>query len=235
MDTPSINPIHHPEVAAMRLTYNQHLLESELLPDPFAQFEAWFADARATVGNSGSSNGTAGAVGEPNAMNLATASKQGRPSSRMVLLKDFDQHGFVFYTNYGSRKAKELDENPFAALTFYWGQRSVRIEGPVERVSNEESDAYFASRPLGSRIGAWASPQSTPLHNREELDALERDVKAKFETKGESIPRPDFWGGFRVVPDRIEFWAGRASRLHDRIVYARSAPDKEWEVSRLAP
>ncbi|KAJ3140790.1 hypothetical protein HDU90_008095 [Geranomyces variabilis] len=153
----------------------------------------------------------------------------------MVLLKDFDPHGFVFYTNYGSRKAKELDENPFAALTFYWGQRSVRIDGPVERVSKEESDAYLASRPVGSQIGAWASPQSTPLHNREELDMLERDVKAKFKTNGESIPRPDFWGGFRVVPDRIEFWAGRASRLHDRIVYARSAADKEWEVSRLAP
>ncbi|KAJ3162405.1 hypothetical protein HDU86_004885 [Geranomyces michiganensis] len=227
MSNPSNNPIHHPEVAAMRLSYSQHLLETELQADPFAQFEAWFSDARA-----------GGAVGEPNAMNLATASKAGRPSSRMVLLKDFDPHGFVFYTNYGSRKAKELDENPFAALTFYWGQRSVRIEGAVERVSVEESDAYYASRPLGSRLGAWASPQSTVLHGgREELEALERNVKTRFASSGENVPRPRFWGGYRCVPDRIEFWAGRESRLHDRIVYSRPASGlgKDWEISRLAP
>ncbi|KAJ3022535.1 hypothetical protein HKX48_005952 [Thoreauomyces humboldtii] len=220
-------PISRPDVADMRLTYDQHQLLERDVGDPFHQFEEWFQDAK--------SPDNATAMPEANAMNLATSSRAGRPSSRMVLLKDYDPRGFVFYTNYESRKGRELQDNPWAALTFWWGQRSVRVEGRVERTTAEESDAYYASRPRPSRIGAWTSPQSTALEGgRAELEALEANVEARFQGQ-DDIPRPPFWGGFRVIPDRIEFWAGRPSRLHDRITFHRTADGAPWNVCRLAP
>ncbi|KAI8816998.1 pyridoxamine 5'-phosphate oxidase [Fimicolochytrium jonesii] len=210
----------------MRITYNQHtLLDTQILPSPFSQFESWFNDAKRDALTTSV---------EPNAMNLATSTRDGRPSSRMVLLKDYDEDGFVFFTNYESRKGRELSENPWAALNFWWGQRSVRVEGRAEKVDAAESDEYYNSRPRGSRIGAWTSPQSCALQGREELESLEREVEKRFEGV-EEIPRPPFWGGFRVVPERIEFWQGRPSRLHDRIEFRRTEGGKRWKMARLAP
>ena len=168
----------------------------------------------------------------PHAVALATATHSGHPSVRMVLLKGFDAHGFVFYTNYRSRKGRELLENPRAALCILWSQleRQVRIEGEVEKVTAAESDEYFATRPLGSRIGAWASPQSQPLQNRAWLELRWQELSAQY---GESPPRPPHWGGYRLRPDYIEYWQGRSSRLHDRITYSRLA--NTWEIVRLAP
>ena len=188
--------------------------------DPIAQFRAWFADAEAT------------GMKNVNAMTLATATRDGVPSARMVLLKGVDARGFVFYTNYESRKSIELDANPRAALLFYWLalDRQVRVEGAIERVSAEESDAYFASRPLDSRIGAIASPQSRVIASREELEARVEDVRT---TLGDDPPRPSTWGGYRVIPETIELWQGQPNRLHDRVRYAREGG--AWRRERLAP
>jgi pyridoxamine 5'-phosphate oxidase len=196
---------------------------ADLDPDPIAQFRAWRADAR-----------SAGIV-EPGAMTLATTGADGRPSARMVLLRALDDRGFGFFTNLESRKGRELAANPAAALVFHWPElgRQVRVEGVTERIADEEARAYFASRPPGSRIGAWASPQSRPVGDRAELDALVRAVQERFGSADE-IPLPPFWGGFRLVPDRIEFWLHGDDRLHDRAEYRRDG-DGRWTRRRLAP
>ena len=195
--------------------------EHDLDPDPLRQFERWFAEARAA----------GDAV--PEAMALATATADGRPSARMVLLKQADERGFSFHTNYESRKSAELDENPRAALLFHWRPlgRQARIEGSVERVSEAESEAYFRTRPHGSRIAAWASPQSRPLADRAELEQL--FAAAAERHAGEDVPLPPHWGGFRVVPDAYEFWEHGDDRLHDRVRYERDAGG--WTRTRLAP
>ena len=195
--------------------------ERDLDPDPLRQFHAWFEAAREH------------GVQVPESMALATSTPEGRPSVRMVLLKAADERGFDFHTNYGSRKGGELDANPRAALLFYWQPlgRQVRIEGRVERVPSEESEAYFGTRPLGSRLAAWASPQSRPLADRAELERLYADAVARF--PGEDVPRPAHWGGFRLVPDAYEFWQHADNRLHDRVRYE---PDGDtWKRERLAP
>ena len=197
------------------------LHESEVAPDPVEQFRRWFDEALAAD------------LHEPNAMTVATATPEGRPSARVVLLKGFDARGFVFYTNYEGRKGGELVENPYAALLFYWGEleRQVRVEGSVSRVSEEESDAYYASRPRGSRLGALASEQSRVIEGREVLEARVERLGAEYE--GAEVPRPAFWGGYRVEPEVVEFWQGRENRLHDRIVYRRG--DGGWRTERLQP
>lgn len=198
------------------------LTEDDLLDDPIALLERWYAEAEA--------------VGAPqrDAITLATATRDGRPSARVVLLKGIDEHGLTFFTNYESRKGCELAENPRAALTWLCAplERQVRAAGAVERLSAEESDAYFATRPRGSQLGAWASPQSRPLADRAELD--ERWAALERRYAGELVPRPPHWGGFRVMPDEFDFWQARANRLHDRFAYAR-APDGSWRRTRLAP
>jgi pyridoxamine 5'-phosphate oxidase len=200
------------------------LREADVDRDPFQQFRAWLEHAMA-----------AGLPEpEPLAMTLATASTEGRPSARMVLLRGYDERGFVFFTNYESRKARELEANPLAALVFYWTvlERQIRIEGTIERVSEQESDAYFASRPWGSQIGALASPQSQIIPNREVLDQRVAELAAQHE--GHPVPRPPNWGGYRVIPVSIEFWQGRLNRLHDRLRYRRLS-DQSWVLERLAP
>jgi pyridoxamine 5'-phosphate oxidase len=198
------------------------LKESETDPNPIVQFRRWFDEAL-------SSN-----LHEPNAMALATATLDGRPSARIVLLKGFDERGFVFYTNYEGRKGEELEANPHCALLFYWGEleRQVRIEGRARRVPNNESDAYFAERPRGSQLGAWASEQSRPVRDRGALEKRLRELEAEYE--GREVPRPPFWGGYRVEPQTIEFWQGRENRVHDRLVYRRSE-DGRWRRDRLQP
>jgi pyridoxamine 5'-phosphate oxidase len=210
------------KVADLRRDYTRAgLSEPDLHPDPVTQFRSWFEDALAAD------------LHEPNAMTLATVTPEGRPSARVVLLKGFDERGFVFYTNYEGRKAREMETNPYAALVFYWGEleRQVRVEGRVARVAEEESDAYFASRPRGSRLGAWASEQSRPVEGREALESRLRELEAEY--WGRDVPRPPFWGGYRVEPDAVEFWQGRGNRLHDRFVYRRAGGG--WEVGRLQP
>src|SRR5256885_12814928 len=197
------------------------LLESGVDSDPLEQFRRWYADAEAA------------AIRAPQAMTLASATPDGAPSARMVLLKGFDDRGFVFFTGYVSRKAAELDENPRAALLFYWDPlgRQVRIEGAVERVSATESDAYFATRPRGAQVAASASRQSAVLEDRNQLD--ERVAQLQDEHSGSDVPRPDYWGGYRLLPHTFEFWQHREDRLHDRLRYRRD--DGGWVLERLSP
>ena len=205
----------------MRVSYEgDQLVEGSAGDDPIHLFTRWFADAADAD------------LVEPNAMTLATADSQGRPAARMVLLKHFGPDGFDFYSNFESRKGAELTGNPRAALLFWWDKlhRQVRIEGEVTLVGAEEADAYFASRPLGSRLGAWASRQSAVVANRDQLERQEREVAARL---GENPPRPEFWGGYRVWPDAIEFWQGRRNRLHDRLRYVRTG--QAWHRDRLSP
>lgn len=198
------------------------LLLENLAADPVEQFRAWFTEALAADPK------------DANAMTLATADREGRPAARIVLLKGVDAGGFVFYTNYESRKGREMAENPRVALVFFWPllDRQVRIEGRIERTSREDSEAYFKSRPLGARLGAWASRQSRVLAGREELEWELAELEKRF-GDGE-VPLPDFWGGYRVIPAAIEFWQGRPSRLHDRFRYERSDAG-EWRIDRLSP
>ncbi|MBL7925010.1 MAG: pyridoxamine 5'-phosphate oxidase [Bacteroidia bacterium] len=204
-----------------RIQYDKGILaENHLLEDPLKQFEVWMHEA------------IAAGVAEPNAMDLSTVS-EGRPSSRIVLLKGVDARGFVFYTNYDSRKGREMADSPFISLNFFWTlqARQVRVEGRVEKVSPEESDAYFASRPRESQIGAWASAQSTVLKNRAVLEENITQLEKQYE--GKEVPRPAHWGGYVLVADRIEFWQGRPNRLHDRFLYEDSPSG--WMVFRLSP
>lgn len=208
-------------VADIRQSYEKSvLLENGLAASPHEQFAVWFEQALQAQ------------VIEPNAMTLATATANGKPSARIVLLKGYDERGFVFFTNYLSRKGRELADNTQASLLFFWPEleRQVRLEGRVEKVQTQESDAYYCSRPLGSRIGAWASPQSQPI-TRQELESRTAELAAEL---GEDPPRPEHWGGYRLVPDYAEFWQGRPSRLHDRLTYRRQE-NGAWTIVRLAP
>ena len=217
--SPRVNIVN---IADLRHEYVQAGLdETSAAADPFKQFERWF-DAT-----------TAAGLHLPNALILATADARGMPSARAVLLKGYDESGFVFYTNYASRKGRELADNPHACLLFSWVEleRQVRIEGPVQKVSASESDEYFALRPLGSRLGAWASPQSETVPDRAALEARFADAQRRF---GDAVPRPPHWGGYRVIPRAIEFWQGRENRLHDRLLYRREG-GKGWTIERLAP
>jgi pyridoxamine 5'-phosphate oxidase len=197
------------------------LLETSVSADPLEQFRRWYADAEAAE------------IRAPHAMALATAGAGGAPSVRMVLLKAADEDGFVFFTGYGSRKGGELAENPRAALVFYWQPlgKQVRVEGPVERLSEEVSAGYFATRPRGSQVAAWASQQSTPLADRGELEARYAELERQYE--GKDVPLPPHWGGFRLRPDAIEFWQHRENRLHDRVLYTRAR--EGWKIDLVSP
>jgi pyridoxamine 5'-phosphate oxidase len=211
-------------LADLRVTYTREsLTEANADPDPIVQFNRWFGQALEAQ------------LREPNAMTLATVSQDGRPSARIVLLKEVEGRDFVFYTNYESRKSREMAANPHAALIFYWAEleRQVRVEGGVERVPRAKSAAYFDTRPRGSQLGAWASSQSQVVGNRAELERKLAALEANYEGC-EKVPAPEFWGGFRVKPVRIEFWQGRSNRLHDRLQYSLRK-DRGWRLERLSP
>lgn len=195
--------------------------EKDILPNPMDMFEQWFSEA------------VKAEALEPNAMNLATAIPNGKPSSRIVLLKQINPDGFVFFTNYDSKKAQQIKENKYCALNFVWHEleRQVRVEGTVEKISEADSDSYFEVRPAKSKLGAWASPQSRPIPDRAYLERLMADFENKF--SGKEISRPDNWGGYIVKPSLLEFWQGRSNRLHDRIQYTLDG--KQWKIERLAP
>ena len=222
-DTSLINK-NMDSIADIRKDYKlQTLSESDVAADPITQFGKWWQEA------------TDSQIDEVNALTLATASTNGKPSARIVLLKGYDERGFVFFSNYQSHKAKELAENPQATMVFFWKEleRQIRVEGIMEKISEQESNAYFFSRPLGSQIGAWASPQSDVITNRAIIEANENRYKEKFTT--EPMVRPDHWGGYRLKPQLIEFWQGRQSRLHDRLQYSLQPDNLSWMIERLAP
>ncbi len=209
-------------LADLRKEYSlRELTESQVLADPFDQFKVWFKEIQ-----------QADSETEASAMTLGTASAEGKPALRTVLLKEVD-HGFVFFTNYKSRKGQNLEANPFASLLFFWDklERQIHVEGKVEKISASESDTYFQSRPLGSRLGAWASPQSQIIPNREFLEKKLQEMQIKY--LDQNPPRPENWGGYRLLADQIEFWQGRPSRLHDRIRYRLE--NGIWKIERLAP
>ncbi len=223
-----MSEISHPDnrlsLADLRLTYaREGLSESDTSPDPLVQFNHWFGQALEAQ------------LIEPNAMTLATVSPAGRPSARMVLLKEIDGRDFVFYTNYGSRKGRELAANPYAALVFYWAEleRQVRIEGEVGKLSRAQSEAYFATRPRGSQLGAWVSRQSQVVGSKAELERKLAEMEAQHQGSGQ-VPAPEYWGGFRVKAAKIEFWQGRPDRLHDRLQYSIKE-DGSWRIDRLSP
>ncbi len=210
-------------IASIRRDYQlKSLSEQDVVNDAIQQFTIWWKEALNAE------------IDEVNAMTVSTTKADGRPTSRIVLLKGYDENGFVFFTNYDSHKGQELIRNPFASLLFFWKEleRQVRIEGKCEKISTEESDAYFYSRPLGSRLGAWASPQSQVIPNREVLENQAEQLTLKYSDG--IVPRPPHWGGFRVVPDSIELWQGRSNRLHDRILYTKNE-SSNWGIARLAP
>ena len=208
-------------IADLRTEYTfAGLRRTDLHPDPLQQFKNWFQAA------------IAAGVPEPNAMTLSTVDSDGQPSSRIVLLKDIDSRGFTFYTNYNSRKGRELAQNPKAALTMFWPglERQVCVRGACEKLSREESEAYFKSRPIGNRLGAWASDQSSPVADRDFLEKKFSEVAARL---GENPPLPDYWGGYVLLPRTVDFWQGRPSRLHDRFLYTRVGDG--WKIDRLSP
>ena len=211
------------KLADLRKDYSKASLDiTDVLHNPIEQFNKWFSEAVNSE------------VLEPNAMSLATVSQDNRPSCRIVLLKGIEDNKFLFYTNYQSHKGKELEINPVCALTFFWPEleRQIRIEGTATRVDDIRSEAYFQSRPLGSQIGAWSSPQSSTIENRSILEERVRQIEKRFEGKS-VLPKPHQWGGYQIDPDMIEFWQGRKSRLHDRIAFVKS--EGKWKIHRLAP
>jgi pyridoxamine 5'-phosphate oxidase len=209
-------------IAMLRREYDGLPLdESTVLPDPVSQFTVWFEEVLIKIKQ------------DPNAMILSVCDNNSRPSSRTVLLKGFDENGFIFYTNYKSRKGLILEENPYVSLTFFWADlmRQVHVEGRVEKTDENTSDEYFQSRPVSSKLGAWASDQSRAVSGRKELEERLKEAEKKF--AGKHIPRPPYWGGYRVIPERVEFWQGRLNRLHDRICYTKI--EDHWKITRLMP
>jgi pyridoxamine 5'-phosphate oxidase len=211
------------DLRALRVSYGLgELDESSVAPDPFVQFRVWLEAALSDK-----------SIVEPNAMTLATLGLDGRPSARTVLLRECDERGLTFFTNYDSRKGRELEAHPFATLVFWWGalQRQIRVDGAVERVEAADSDAYFAQRPRGHQLGAWASHQSVIVPSRAYLESKVSEQEERF--AGREVDRPPYWGGFRILPDAFEFWQGRADRVHDRIRYERE--ERGWKIARLSP